>query len=37
MKKDTLRWLREREIIHFQRLGEALKLVEEFTAHKKVY
>jgi len=35
--KDTLRWLREREIIHFQRFGEALRLVEEYTAHKKFY
>ena len=35
--KDTLRWLREREIIHFQRFGEGLRLVEEYTANKKYY
>ncbi len=35
--KDTLRWLREREIVHFQRFGEALRLVEEYTANKKFY
>jgi len=35
--KDTLRWLREREIIHFQRFGEGLRLVEEYTANKKFF
>lgn len=35
--KDTLRWLREREIVHFQRFGEGLRLVEEYAANKKYY
>lgn len=34
---DTLRFLREREIVHFQRFGEALDQVQEFYACKKVY
>ena len=34
---DTLRFLREREIVHFQRFGEALNQVQEFFACKKVY
>jgi len=35
--KDTLRWLREREIVHFQRFGEGLRLVEEYTSSKKFF
>ena len=35
--KDTLRWLREREIIHFQRFGEGLRLVEEYTRDKRYF
>ena len=35
--KDTLRWLREREIIHFQRFGEGLRLVEEYSKSKRYY
>lgn len=35
--KDTLRWLREREIIHFQRFGEALRLVEDRMGKKNFY
>lgn len=35
--KDTLRWLREREIVHFQRFGEGLRLVEEYTASKRYF
>lgn len=35
--KDTLRWLREREIVHFQRFGEGLRLVEEFTESKRFF
>lgn len=35
--KDTLRWLREREIIHFQRFGEALRLVEDKMANKNYF
>ncbi len=35
--KDTLRFLREREVVHFQRFGEALRLVTEYQKAKKVY
>ncbi len=35
--KDTLRWLREREIVHFQRFGEGLRLVEEYTTNKRYF
>lgn len=35
--KDTLRFLREREIVHFQRFGEALRLVQEHECSKKFY
>ena len=34
---DVLRYLREREIVHFQRFGEALNGVEEKLAQKKFY
>jgi spore coat protein JC len=26
---DPLRWLREREVVHFQRFGEALRMITE--------
>jgi len=35
--KDTLRFLREREVVHFQRFGEALRYVQEYQDSKKVY
>lgn len=35
--KDALRFLREREVVHFQRFGEALRLVTEHQQSKKVY
>lgn len=35
--KDTLRWLREREIVHFQRFGECLNDVQEYLRAKKVF
>ena len=35
--KDTLRWLREREIVHFQRFGEGLRLVEEYASSKRYF
>ncbi|SHF28862.1 spore coat protein JC [Caldanaerobius fijiensis DSM 17918] len=35
--KDTLRFLREREIVHFQRFGETLDLVQEELTKKKFY
>lgn len=34
---DVLRFLREREIVHFQRFGEALRTVQEKLAEKKFY
>jgi spore coat protein JC len=34
---DPLRWLREREVVHFQRFGEALRGVQEKLAQKKFY
>ncbi|MFZ5946299.1 MAG: manganese catalase family protein [Bacillota bacterium] len=35
--KDPLRFLREREVVHFQRFGEALMDVQEFMDCKKIY
>ena len=35
--KDALRFLREREVVHFQRFGEALRLVQEWQDCKKVF
>ena len=34
---DPLRFLREREVVHFQRFGEALNLVQLKMAQKKFY
>ncbi|MGB4482351.1 MAG: manganese catalase family protein [bacterium] len=34
---DALRFLRMREIVHFQRFGETLRLVQEWTDRKKVF
>jgi spore coat protein JC len=34
---DPLKFLREREIVHFQRFGEALNKVNEKLANKKHY
>lgn len=34
---DTLRFLREREIIHFQRFGEGLRLSQEMLESKKYF
>ncbi|KYH32990.1 manganese catalase family protein [Neomoorella mulderi] len=34
---DTLKFLREREIVHFQRFGETLNLVHEYLDRKKYY
>ena len=34
---DPLRYLREREVVHFQRFGEALRGVQEKLAEKKFY
>ena len=32
---DTLSFLREREVVHFQRFGETLRLVQEYMEHTK--
>ena len=34
---DPLRYLREREVVHFQRFGEALRGVQDKLAMKKFY
>lgn len=34
---DPLRFLREREIVHFQRFGEALRIVEDKLTEKKYF
>lgn len=34
---DPLRFLREREVVHFQRFGEALRIVQDKLAEKKFY
>ena len=34
---DVIRFLREREIVHFQRVGEGLRLVKERLGQKNVY
>lgn len=34
---DVLRFLREREVVHFQRFGEALRGIQEKIAEKKYY
>ena len=34
---DVLRYLREREVVHFQRFGEALRGVQDKLAQKKYY
>ena len=34
---DPLRFLREREVVHFQRFGEALRGVQERLAERKFY
>lgn len=35
--KDTLNFLRVREIVHFQRFGEALDIVQEYQNSKRVF
>ena len=34
---DVIRFLREREVVHFQRFGEALRLTKERLGQKNVY
>lgn len=35
--KDTLRFLREREVVHFQRFGEALNDIQALMNTKALY
>lgn len=35
--KDVLRFLREREVVHFQRFGETLRIAQEWKDSKKVF
>lgn len=35
--RDVLRFLREREVVHFQRFGEGLRIVQEDINSKKVF
>ncbi len=32
-----IKFLREREVVHFQRFGEALEFVTDYLAEKKVF
>ena len=34
---DVIKFLREREIVHFQRFGEAIELLREKLGQKNVY
>ena len=34
---DVIRFLREREIVHFQRFGEAIELAKEKMNRKNIY
>lgn len=34
---DPLKFLREREVVHFQRFGEALRIVQEYLESKKYF
>ncbi len=34
---EPLKFLREREIVHFQRFGEALRIVQEFLESKRIF
>ncbi len=35
--RDVIRFLREREIVHFQRFGEGLRMIQEKVAHESPY
>jgi len=35
--KDALKFLWEREVVHYQRFGEALRIVEEYMQCKKIF
>ena len=34
---EPLRFLREREVVHFQRFGEALRMLQDDLNHKNFY
>jgi len=34
---EPLKFLREREVVHFQRFGEALRIVQEFLESKRIF
>jgi len=34
---EPLKFLREREVVHYQRFGEALRIVQDFLASKKIF
>ena len=34
---EPLKFLREREVVHFQRFGESLRLVQDYLGNKKRY
>ena len=34
---DPIRYLRQREIVHYQRFGESLRLITDDLDHKNVY
>ncbi|PKM71626.1 MAG: rubrerythrin family protein, partial [Firmicutes bacterium HGW-Firmicutes-16] len=34
---DPLKFLREREIVHFQRFGEALRIVQDYLEQDRVF
>ncbi len=34
---EPLKFLRQREVVHFQRFGEALRIVQDFLDSKKIY
>jgi len=35
--KNTLKFLREKEVVHYQRFCEALRIVEEYMQCKKIF
>ena len=34
---DPIRYLREREVVHYQRFGESLRLITDDLHHKNIY
>jgi spore coat protein JC len=34
---DPIRFLREREVVHFQRFGECIRIVEDYLATRKLF